>query len=253
MISKSTVAVVAFVALLVGAGLARADETRTVNATSDSTVVRTENPDGSMTVAKECEINFDNGKSLTVSEERTVARDEDGSRMWSGSRTVTDSEGRTATSTGQGSAVKTDDGVQWSRTASGTNRQGEAWSAETTGSGRRSESGMNWSSTTNGTHASGRSWTAERSGLHRRNEDGSRTHTGNATRRNSDGGEWSSTWERNGRQTGENSWSWNGSATITGKGGQRQRSTQGTAERDGNKVTRRATRTRSGGRRTNRQ
>jgi hypothetical protein len=93
----------------------------------------TTNADGSRTAKSSHAITLPDGKTATVTVERTVSRDEQGGCATRGTRTVATADGKEGKGTFQGSLRKTADGWEWSRTETGTCPSGEAYSAETKG------------------------------------------------------------------------------------------------------------------------
>ena len=93
----------------------------------------TANADGSKTARYSRTITLPNGKTATVTVERTVTRDDQGGCTTRGTRTVATSDGKEGKGAFEGSLRKAGDGWEWKRSDSGAMPSGEAYSAETQG------------------------------------------------------------------------------------------------------------------------
>lgn len=93
----------------------------------------TTNADGSKTMKSTRTITLPDGKTATMTVERTVTRDGKEGLTITGTRTITTTDGKEGKGTFQASLTKADNGWNWTRTENGTTPAGEAYSSETKG------------------------------------------------------------------------------------------------------------------------
>jgi hypothetical protein len=128
------------------------------------------NADGTLTINRDATKTLPDGQTVTRESQTTVTKAEDG-KTWTTTGTQTGPKG-TATMSGSGSAVKTDEGVSMNISRQGTTAGGsllrrgkasgyegqETWQANTVGSGTKTDTGRKWSSSTAGTTEGGQNW-----------------------------------------------------------------------------------------------
>lgn len=142
----------------------------------------TANADGSKTMKFTRTITLPDGKTATMTVERTVTRNGKDGAAITGTRTITTADGKEGKGTFQGSLTRNGDGWQWTRTESGTTPSGEAYSSETKG-------GITGEDFTSKTTFKGpkHSRTIDSAGKVATDANGNRTVTGKATITDEDG------------------------------------------------------------------
>lgn len=121
---------------------------------------RIKNEDGTVTINRDATKTLADGTVLNKESQTVVTRTEDG-KTWETTGTKTGPKG-TATMSGSGSAVKTDQGVDVNISRQGTTAGGKTWESTTTGSGTKTDTGRKWNSTTAGSTEGGKTWKTTR-------------------------------------------------------------------------------------------
>lgn len=128
--------------------------------TTSREVDAVKNEDGTLTINRDATTKLPDGQTLTRESQTTITKTEEG-KTWSTTGTQTGPRG-TATMSGSGAAVKTDEGVSVNISRQGTTAGGKTWQSTTTGTGTKSGADKKWSASTVGAADNGQNWQVKR-------------------------------------------------------------------------------------------